>query len=93
MRHYDYGTSCRTLLDTPRPCNQAVYGQLVPPVYNLTAIENQLVLFTGGLRCSCHCERNSVGQSWQGMHRLHMLVKGMVAAVGAGRQLQLPNCL
>lgn len=48
MRHYDYGTSCRTLLDTPRPCNQAVYGQLVPPQYNLSAIDNSLVLFTGG---------------------------------------------
>lgn len=47
MRHYDYGTSCRTLLDTPRPCNQAVYGQLVPPQYNLSAIDNSLVLFTG----------------------------------------------
>jgi hypothetical protein len=47
MRYYDYGTSCRTLLDTPRPCNQAVYGQLVPPMYNLSSIDNQLVLFTG----------------------------------------------
>lgn len=48
MSRYDYGTSCRTLLDTPRPCNQAVYGTATPPAYNLSAIATRLVLFTGG---------------------------------------------
>lgn len=47
MRKFDYGTTCRTLLDIPRACNQAVYGQLIPPAYNLSSINNKLVLFTG----------------------------------------------
>jgi hypothetical protein len=45
---FDYGTTCRTLLDLPRPCNQAVYGQAAPPAYDLTAIRTPLVVFTGG---------------------------------------------
>lgn len=54
MRQYDYGTDCRALLVVPRPCNQAVYGQLVPPVYNLSAIARPLALFTGAcVWCTC----------------------------------------
>jgi len=47
MRYFDYGTTCRSILDMPKPCNQAVYGQLEAPEYNLSAIRNKLVLFTG----------------------------------------------
>lgn len=47
LQYFDYGTTCHTFLDLPRACNQAVYGQLQPPVYDLTAITTPLVLFTG----------------------------------------------
>lgn len=55
MRYFDYGPSCRTLLDMPRPCNQAVYGQLTPPAYNLSTIKTPLALFTGACTLTALC--------------------------------------
>lgn len=49
MSYFDYGTSCRSLLVVPRPCNQVMYGQMTPPTYDLSGIRNKLVLFTGEL--------------------------------------------
>jgi hypothetical protein len=60
---FDYGTTCRTFLDLPRPCNQAVYGQLEPPTYDLSAIRTPLVLFTG-VRDGARGVLRLLGTSW-----------------------------
>jgi lysosomal acid lipase/cholesteryl ester hydrolase/gastric triacylglycerol lipase len=45
---FDWGMDCSRELDGRPACNQARYGQLTPPVYNLSAITTPLGLFTGG---------------------------------------------
>lgn len=48
LHMFDYGTECRSYIGLPRPCNQVVYGQEVPPAYDFSRIKAPLVVFTGG---------------------------------------------
>lgn len=56
LRHFDYGTNCSRVAagegGGPAPfqesCNQAKYGQLSPPAYDLRNIRAKVALFQGG---------------------------------------------
>jgi hypothetical protein len=53
LHMFDYGTECHSYIGLPRPCNQVVYGQEVPPAYDFSRIKAPLVVFTGTPTCVC----------------------------------------
>lgn len=51
---FDYGIECRSYIGLPRPCNQVVYGQEVPPTYDFSRINAPLAVFTGTHQACTH---------------------------------------
>ena len=51
---YDFGTDCANLTRYKETCNQAAYGSLTPPEYDLTAITAPVVIMQGAMPKMLH---------------------------------------
>jgi len=49
FQRYDYGTNCSLARPFEETCNQAKYGSLLPPEYDLSKITAPVVSLTGAV--------------------------------------------